>query len=199
MRYLWLLDAGHGGLDANGNYVTAPHKMFDHVDFKIYEGEVNRIITKKLIQKLNSAGIKYRLIHNEVRDTPLFERVIKADVIYRTDPNSIYLSIHCNAGGGRGIEFYTSPGQTKSDIFCSAFLKVFDDWGKFRLRKDYSDGDADKEANFYVLRKTDCPALMAELLFFDNKQEALYLMSKKGTDELAEKLFQSILYVEECI
>ena len=42
---------------------------------------------------------------------------------------------------------------------------------KYRL--DYSDGDVDKEANFYVLRKTKMPAVLLEMWFFDNYNDAV--------------------------
>ena len=126
-------------------------------------------------------------------------RVLKADSIHHKHGNCVYLSIHSNAGGGRGIEVFTSKGQTKSDKIAQMFFDVFEKTGKWKMRKDELDGDDDKEANFYVLRKTDCPALLVELLFFDNREEALYLLSEEGQEELAQKLFESIMITEELI
>jgi len=34
-----------------------------------------------------------------------------------------------------------------------------------KLRTDFSDGDADKEAHLYVLKHTECPAVLTENFF----------------------------------
>jgi N-acetylmuramoyl-L-alanine amidase len=196
-KYLWILDPGHGGMGPNG-YTTAPAKMFKHDTFTIYEGVVNRDITNKLIGMLQGARIDYAVVADDIEDTPLAQRVSKADAIYGKDKRAIYLSIHSNSGGGSGNEIFTSPGQTKSDkianIFADTYQKHFHD---FKFRADKSDGDADKEADFYVLRKTDCPAILVENLFFDNKKEAEFLLSEEGQIRIAKCLFDAIMMCEQ--
>ena len=196
-NYKWLLDAGHGGI-VNGKYTTAPAKKFKFSDgFEVYEGVTNRQITSKLVNLLHNEGIDFGLVYDEHLDTPLSERVAIADRVYAKNPNSIYLSIHSNAGGGKGFEVYTSKGQNKSDavahLFCTKYMEHFS--SRFPLRKDLTDGDADKEEDFYVLRKTDCPALLVENLFFDNREEAEFLISEVGQMAIAQCLFEAI---KEC-
>lgn len=48
------------------------------------------------------------------------------------------------------------------------------------FRKDTSDGDPDKEANFYVLVRTKCAAVLTENLFMDNKADVAFLTSEEG-------------------
>jgi len=172
--------------------------MFDHGDFKIYEGNTNRVITAILVKMLDRANIRNIIIPDWIDDTSLKERVRIADDIYDTDKDCIFLSIHSNAGGGQGNEIFTSVGQTKSDkvaqIFCEVYKKMLPD---MRFRSDGADGDDDKEAPFYVLRKTDCPALLVENGFFDNRKEAEFLRSTAGQIKYAETLFESIKSVEE--
>lgn len=197
-NYLWLLDPGHGGIDADGNYTTGLKKMYDHGDFKIYEGEINREITLLLCGLLDEAGVRYVIIPDIIQDTPLSKRVQLADEYYRLNKDAIFLSIHSNAGGGHGNEIYTSPGQTKSDKIAQIFAEVYQkNLSDMRFRKDESDHDDDKEAPFYVLRKTDCPALLVENGFFDNRKEAELLMSIEGQIAYAEALFDSIQTVEK--
>jgi N-acetylmuramoyl-L-alanine amidase len=192
-KYLWILDAGHGGIDPKGNYTTAPAKMHRFPEFTIYEGVINRAIQGILKAELKTLGIDHAIVAHEYEDTPLNNRVALADQIYRKDKRAVYLSIHSNAGGGSGFEVFTSPGQTRSDqfakVFCASYKKHFPDKN---LRSDHSDGDADKEADFYVLRKTDCPAVLVENLFFDNKEEAQYLMSRLGQVSIAKCLLDAI-------
>ena len=80
------------------------------------------------------------------------------------------------------------------DIFCEVYKRELN---KFKFREDLSDHDADKEENFYVLRKTNCPALMVENLFFDNRAEAEFLLSEAGRLKIAETLFKSIQATEK--
>jgi N-acetylmuramoyl-L-alanine amidase len=197
-NYLWLLDAGHGGI-LNGKYTTAPAKMhtFPNEDvrqgFTIYEGVINRQITDRIADKLDKLGIDYRYLHDPEEDTSLANRVIRADAAYKKDRRAILVSIHSNAGGGTGFEVFTSPGQTKSDkianIFCSAYERHFDNKP---LRCDKSDGDADKEADFYMLRKSDCPAVLVENLFFDNRIEAEFLRLPAGQEAIANCIVDGI-------
>jgi N-acetylmuramoyl-L-alanine amidase len=198
-QYLWILDAGHGGVTKDGKYTTAPNKMFTFPDgLLILEGIVNRLITELVYKQLELKQIDFALVYHDIEDTPLSQRVTTADNVYRKDKRAIYLSIHSNAGGGSGFEIFTSPGQTKSDkvsnVFCDIYEKSFPN---FKMRKDLTDGDADKEADFYVLRKTDCPALLVENLFFDNRKEAEFLLSADGQKQIADCIVKCIESVEK--
>lgn len=197
-KYYWILDAGHGGIRPDGTYTTAPAKMFTFSDgYTIYEGVINRVITKKLQGLLFQSGIDFALVYDDVEDIPLSRRVALANKIFVKEPNAIYLSIHSNAGGGKGFEVFTSPGKSKSDavaaLFCLKYMEHFKD---FAFREDYSDGDADKESQFYVLAKTNCPSILVENLFFDNRKEAEFLMSEDGQNRIAICLFEAIKETE---
>ena len=203
-NYIWLLDAGHGGMK-DGKYTTAPCKMHVFDDgLTFYEGVNNRLIVKNLRMMLALAEIEYTLVFDPELDTPLKERVSVANQLYAKGKRCIYLSVHSDAmpdgahGKGSGFSVYTSIGQTRSDaigdIFCDTYARELK---QFKLRKDFSDGDADKEENFYVLRKTDCPAILVENLFFDNREEAEFLLSDAGQHKIAMTLFNSILTTEK--
>lgn len=195
--YLWIIDCGHGGMK-NGKYTTAPAKMHKFPEFTIYEGVINRLIGQKVVESLRASRIDYAVVSDPIEDNSLESRVRTADNVYAKDKRSIYLSIHSNAGGGSGFEVFTSPGQTKSDkiadIFCKGYASSFPD---FKLRRDLSDGDGDKEADFYVLRKTDCPAILVENLFFDNETEAKFLLSSIGQTKIAKCITDSIIECEK--
>lgn len=196
-NYLWLLDHGHGGMNAKGQYMTAPAKMHEFPAFTIYEGVINRAITELIRKKLLSLRIDYAIVAHPIEDTPLSFRVSRADAAYAKDKRAVYLSIHSNAGGGSGFEIFTSPGQSKSDSIAEIFCDTYKRWfPQFKFRQDYTDADADKEADFYVLRKTDCPALLVENLFFDNEKEAKFLLSPTGQKSIADCIIQAILTCE---
>lgn len=197
MKYFWMLDAGHGGIDAKGNYVTAPKKMFDHGNFKIYEGQINRMITSRLSELLRIYDIRHTVINDPIEDTPLSERLRRANEVYNNDNSAIFLSIHSNAGGGKGFEVFTSVGQTRSDIVAQYFADSYkSNFPGMRFRSDLSDGDDDKESQFFVLRKTSGPAVLVENLFFDNRKEAEFLLSEQGQRQIASALCSAIMRME---
>ena len=207
-----IIDAGHGGLDENGKYLClAGGKQYqfvgsDHIeDTHVYEGVINRAIGKKLIELLKENGIPYKeFTVNNVQDLTLRKRVELANKEFPANRNYYFMSIHSNASGivaspglgspkAKGFEVFTSRGETKSDALADIAIKWYKkEFPDFRFRQDMVDGDADKEENFYVLRKTACPAFLVENLFFDNPIEAEFLMSESGQMRIAKCLFNVV-------
>ena len=113
----------------------------------------------------------------------------------RGSSNVVYVSIHVNAAASSGWHnatgwcIYTSPGITKSDKIAdyvfSAAKDILTPLGK-KIRTDWSDGDADQEANFFVLRKTLCPAILTENFFQDCKSDVEWLQSEEGRRVITE-------------
>lgn len=115
--------------------------------------------------------------------------------------NVIYISLHNNASGNgqwmqsRGWEVYTSPGKTKSDILATCMwnaAKIY--LGDLTtIRSDWSDGDSDKEAKFFVLTKTKCPAVLVENLFMDNEEDLRVLAGDVGFMLIERTIIEGIL------
>lgn len=204
-KYVWVIDAGHGGLK-DGVYTTPPHlgkfKTFED-GFTIYEGVVNRAIAKLLYQRLQLEGIDFVLCYHDVEDWPLRKRVQITHNVYKKNKNIVLLSIHSNAGGGRGNEVFTSIGQNASDsiadVFCQAYQKHFVEWP---FRSCRVDGDGDKEANFRVLmslndkkKPAPYPAVLVETLFFDVRLQAELLMNEDFQLRVADCFADAILSI----
>jgi N-acetylmuramoyl-L-alanine amidase len=196
-RYYWMIDAGHGGM-RNGVYTTAPAKMVRFEDgFTICEGEVNRAIAKMVYQQLMTNKVDFCLLYDDIIDTALKGRAKIANDVYKKKPNGVVLSIHSNAGGGEGNEIYTSPGSTRSDAFAEIFIKHYKkELPEFKFREDRSDGDHDKEARFYMLVEPNCPSLLVENGFMDNRREAEFLMSEMGRLRFANTIVKAIMECE---
>lgn len=94
-------------------------------------------------------------------------------------PAHAFISLHCNSFSSPeayGFEVWTSPGQTPSDDLASCVIaEIQAGIPGLYLRADWSDGDADKEANFFVLRWTQMPAILVELAFISNPSEEVFL------------------------
>ena len=120
--------------------------------------------------------------------------------------NCIYVSIHVNAAASdgkwhdaTGWEVYTSVGKTKADklatcLYNAAKLNLKDK----KMRIDLSDGDPDKEAHLYVLKNTNCPAVLTENFFQDNKKDVDYLLSDEGFHAIVRLHVEGILqYIKD--
>ena len=108
------------------------------------------------------------LITCEEEDISLKERVKRANEFYEVDKRAVYLSIHANAFGNdwnsaHGWSCYTSKGETRSDKIATVFYRMMAaEFPEKRMRIDHTDKDPDKEADFYVLKKTAMPAVLTE-------------------------------------
>jgi N-acetylmuramoyl-L-alanine amidase len=111
------------------------------------------------------------------------------------------VSVHSNAKGdgsswqdAKGWEAYTTRGKTKSDFFADCLYKRADGYFKGRkIREDWSDGDRDKEADFYIIKKAYCPAVLTENFFYDNKDDLKYLTSDEGIHAVVRTHVEGII------
>ena len=141
---------------------------------------------------------------------------------HRHTERCIYVSIHVDAASSGewknagGWTAYTSPGRTLSDILATYLYEAAEkhlagyaakmEEGKKKglygsnqkpFRKDTTDGDPDKEANFYVLVRTKCAAVLTENLFQDNKADVAFLTSEDGKNAIVAMHKEAILRFSE--
>ena len=188
-----LIDAGHG-IDTPGK--RSPDGMFREYLW-------NREVADMLLDNLLASGLDADLIVTETNDIPLRTRTMRVNKVCDQvgAKNVILVSIHSNAAGNgdkwmnaRGWSCYTSPGTTKSDGIAEAMYDAFEEeFPERKIRKDMSDGDRDWEANFYLLTKTRCPAILLENFFYDNREECLWLMQHETKARIAKAATKGIL------
>jgi N-acetylmuramoyl-L-alanine amidase len=196
-----ILDFGHGGIDSNGNYTTAPSKMFEFPNGEIaYEGVINRQIGGHLALYLkthNEFNVVPTVKVCDPRDISLSYRVGVANQYNATD--TIFVSIHSNASqnhNASGFSIFTTRGVTKSDELATCIGKEVERYYNhlnLKLRFDFSDRDLDKETDFYVLRRTRCPAVLLECLFFDYWNDYVKLKDPEFQKELAWRIYKGII------
>ena len=175
-----LLDNGHG---ANTPGKRSPDGKFREY---LYAREIAQEVQRDLVKR----GVECELLVRESLDVPLSERVKRVNEYCKEygAKNVALVSIHVNAAddgsrwmNGTGIEVWTSNGKTRSDELAQMFIEAAKNNHKgMKIRTDYSDGDGDKEAQFDVLAKTKCAAIITENGFMDNKDDVEYLLSPEG-------------------
>lgn len=173
-----LIDPGHGGRDSGA--VSG--------DGKLLEKDVVLNVGRRVFDHLDDFGV-VELSRENDHFLKLHERAAKANA-----GNLDLLSIHANAGGGRGFEVFTSPGQTDADPWATAVLQsLAAEFPDRPIRSDLADGDPDKEARFTVLTKTERPAILIELGFIDTEEGAAFLADGENQDRLARAIARGTL------
>lgn len=171
-----LIDNGHGS--------NTPGKCSP--DSRLREYDYTREIAERLMMELRKNGIDAERIVKEEIDVPLAERCRRVNEYKASE--AILVSIHCNAAGNgsdwmsaRGWEAWTSVGKTKADKLATCLYEGAKHClPGMKMRKDMADGDPDKESQFYILRHTNCPAVLTENLFQDNREDVEFLLSEEG-------------------
>lgn len=198
MINLIIIDRAHGS-NTPGKYSP---KREDGTRF--YEWQSSSVLCRMLAEELDRLGIRYEFTVNP--DDPiepgLAKRVERANAYARGNgaSNTLFISLHHNAAksddqwhNATGWAAYTSPGKTKSDEYAEVMYRKASEilTGK-SIRRDRSDGDSDQEANFYVLRKTICPAVLVEAFFQDTKKDVEFIESAEGRELLTKVMVESI-------
>ena len=148
-----VLDPGHGGYDPGA---TA---------FRLKEKDLNLMLALKVAEKLDS--IKVLLTRERDTYVSLADRVALSK---RAEPD-LFLTLHANAGGGRGFESFIYNGLGSIDPAVAMQKALHDEIMSALNRWEVTDRGL-KRAAFYVLRQNPCPAVLIESLFLDNEREA---------------------------
>lgn len=191
------LDAGHAK--------STPGKCSP--DKRLLEYKWNRECVDLIAKGLKEHGIKYYIITPETdKDVALSTRAGRVNKRVTANKkagiSTVMISVHVNAAGNgswmnaRGWSAWTTKGKTNSDRLAECLydaaeeiLKKYD----IKIRTDKSDGDRDYEGNFTVIYKSNCPAVLTENLFMDNKEDVEFLLSDYGKQELANVHVKGIL------
>jgi len=202
-RFVVFVDAGHGGIDDAGQYVTSGKRAYHegvelHQAGHYYEGYENRIIAEAYIEALTQAGINSVRVYHPVRDTSLYDRTNLINSYLKRGYYGFLLSFHSNAISSsnspeklentRGFSVYTTKGDTLSDKIAEVHFQhavdTFTDW-TLRTQKSV-DNDSDYEENFQILRETDTPensgrfgAILEEFGFHTSKNDCLYIIGHR--------------------
>ena len=181
---------GHGSV-INGRYVTKGKRFTFKDGTTIHEGEFNRAIVARVIERLYNKGIPYFVLVPELVDIPLTKatdtRVKRADKIYKeNNKNTFLVSIHSNAHNGtgkaHGCESFICKGASRNSRHLSAITE--------RLFKNHFPNvrwRGSKVKNWAIEKRPLCPAILLEFFFMDNEIECKkYLKTAEGRDMIAD-------------
>jgi N-acetylmuramoyl-L-alanine amidase len=202
-----LIDSGHG-YNTNGKQSPLLSEDFNigsefTENGRFKEWKYTRVISNDVVTKLKSMGYDARLVTPEDKDISLSERIRRINTICNKEgaSNVLLISVHANAVGdssewmqGKGWEAYTTRGKTISDKLADFLYKRADSNIKGRkIREDWTDGDRDKEADFYIIKKAKCAAVLTENFFYDNKDDLKYLTSEEGVHAVVRLHIEGII------
>lgn len=188
------IDAGHGGLDPmTKEYLTDPKigKKTLHTNGKsyhyngwFYEGHFNRQIANEFITKATASGFHCIPVFHPFKDNNLIERTDTANTINKQlNQKSLFLSFHSNAAGvGTGPQttaegvcsfVYKLGTETANlaQVMTKEMEKIFDKYGSRRRASLVLDN------SLHITTYTNMPAILLELGFFDNPNNADLLVN----------------------
>lgn len=176
-----ILDNGHG--------VDTPGKRSPiwSDGTQLEEWSWTREITSLIKERLDAQGLDSLLLVPEDTDISLSERAKRCNAI--TGPK-ILISVHGNAssnGKARGWEVFTTTAYNNSDKLAQCFEDNF----KYCFEGLRNRGD--KEKDFTLLYKADCPCVLTENFFYDNEEDCKYMLSDEGKDAIVELHIRAIL------
>ena len=191
MTYTLLLDPGHGKDTPGKRSPILPDRR------QLLEWQFSRDLAWEIEALAINYAFKVVRIVTEDIDIPLSTRAARVNDYIKKHPDEkcVLISLHGNAAGNggnwmaaRGWEAWTTVGKTNSDKLAEELYRsaeaIFPTGTK--LRTDKSDGDKDKEKNFTVIYKANCPAVLTENFFYDNIYDCEYMLSMEGLRDIAK-------------
>lgn len=153
------------------------------------ESIVEEIITWQIADKLKDCledlGFEVYMTRKRLKSSIGNESVIESlkarvDMAHDVDAD-LFISIHCNIGGGTGVETYCYDLQGSGAKLSKEITKAIS-----KATGLYNRGA--KESNFYVIKNTAMTAVLIETGFIDNEDDAKILTSDKKQKEIAEAI-----------
>ena len=186
---IWILDPGHG--------IETKGKRSPFIPPGIREYEFNRDMARRISDLYD--GETMSTVEDE-HSVKLRERVLFANRISGLNPGEVFfVSLHANAAGRSSREWNDAHGST---VFisknASQASQKFAEIVAPRIALPLRTKDRGvRRRDFYVIRKTRCPAVLIEYGFMTNEIEAVSLASDGHRELLARATVGAMLDFEE--
>lgn len=183
-----LIDNGHGS--------NTPGKCSP--DNRLREYAWTRDIAKRLEAKLKAKGIDVQRIVPEEIDISLTTRINRVNDICKKvgAKNVLLVSIHNNAdtkgpwGDARGFSVFVSKNASSYSKKCAAIFTdeaiVTNVMGNRSIPKEKFWTWSWTKDDIAILKKSECPAVLTENMFMNNKDDCAFLLSEYGKNIIVE-------------
>ena len=158
------------------------------------ESEYDRILGNKVIELLRANG--HEVVDVTVDNGNQFSNMYGSLSARTSKANAngvdLYVALHFNAGGGRGVETYLAP---RSYYGSDASYNTNLGYASRVQQKMVSLGFVNrgvKTEEFYVLTNTNAHAILIEVCFCDNKSDK-ELYDSLGVDRIAKAIVEGVL------
>lgn len=176
------IDPGHGGIDSGTTYK------------KIYEKDLNLILSKKLFKELIEKGATVYLTRNKDKDLALSKHnrkrsdlINRAYLINQTNPD-IYLSIHINYindSKWKGMQIFYNNKNKENKIIATKLTQYLRE--KTSNIKDYKLNNT-----YYMYKNISSPGVLIELGFLSNPDDRYRLTHEEYQNKIISNLVYSI-------
>ena len=174
------IDPGHGGKfnNATGNGLTEKDVVLKYASY-----------LRNQLEHFGHEVIMTREGDRELADDLDQDLLVRTQIANNWGADC-FISLHCNGfpdPAAHGFEVWTSPGETSSDHLAEEILVASAAaFPEIKQRLDRSDGDGDKEAKFVVLTKTKMAAVLIEIGFLTNINDANRIKSQVNMVAMTE-------------
>ncbi len=176
-----LIDAGH-------NY-TGRDTGAENKSLELKEEEITWQIADKLRRRLEGMGYKVVMTRDKITDSIANTSVVdslqaRVDLGHQSLAD-LFISIHCNAGGGSGTEVYCFSENGYAGRLAKIVQKnIVAETGLYNRGV--------KTANFFVIQNTLMPAILIETGFIDHQKDAAILASNSGQQSIADAVADAV-------
>src|SRR5678815_1943511 len=166
-----VIDAGHGGYDRGG----IPGQ-------RVSEKDMTLDVARRLKSVLAASG--YRVVMT--RDSDVFVPLGTRCVIANSYRNAIFVSVHFNSATRRGASGIETYFYSRDSLSLASAIHHYVAGGA------PSDNRGVRRRGYYVLRRTNMPAVLVECGFLTNPTEAAYAQNASYRQKLAEAIASGV-------
>jgi len=155
------------------------------------EQDITYYIASHIEKFLIKMGASVKMSRNNLTDNVISGGTVSDSLRARySSANSwgadIFVSIHCNAGGGTGSEVYVYKTGGNAEKLASNILNGI-------LWNTDLKSRGVKTANYSVIKNTTMPAVLVETAFIDTESDAAILKSQSGQRMIAKGIAEGIM------
>ncbi len=176
-----VIDAGHNyeGMDTGAR----------NEELDIHEEDITWQIADKLAKLLGDMGYNVVMTRetqkSSIANTSTTDSLKARVRLAHEELADLFISIHCNIGGGSGAETYCFSTNSRAGRLAKLIQENISDGTEL-----YDRGV--KTAEFYVIKYTRMPAVLVETGFMDSEKDIKILTSENGQKEIAQAIADAV-------